>query len=219
MLKAKPDNHGKNPKIDRHFIQFNKNYYKYIEDYDWVEATDKFKGLESIFHKFREYLIVKLIGRYKKSGKILDAGCGTGLILRHLPKGSIGVDINPRNIKKAKEHAPGAKVIKADIEKLPFRDNTYSTIVCTEVIEHQPNPLPAIKELKRVLAPGGVLIGSTPSKSLVWILRFLSSTCPRGEPFHKNFTKKELERLFNDFKILKLYPAVFRMSYFFVLEK
>lgn len=206
-------------KIDKHFTEFNKNYYKYIEDYDWVEATDNFKGLESFFHKFREYLIVKLINKYKKRGQILDAGCGTGLILRHLPKGSIGIDINPRNIPRAKKHAPFANVRKADIEKLPFKDGTFSTIVCTEVIEHQPNPSPTLKELYRVLKNGGVLIGSVPSKSPVWLLRFLSSTCPKGEPFHKNFKKRELEKLFKLFKISKLSRSIFGMSYFFVLEK
>lgn len=204
--------------FDEHFIEFNKNYYKYIENYDWVEATDNFKGLESFFHKFREYSIVKLINKYKKNGQILDAGCGTGLILRHLPKGSIGVDINPRNIPKAKKHAPHAKVIKADVEKLPFRDETFSTIVCTEVIEHQPNPVPTIKEFKRVLKKGGVFIGSTPSRSPIWLLRFLSSTCPRGEPFHKNFTKEELQELFADFKIILLSKRILGMSYFFVVE-
>lgn len=211
--------HNSSLKFDKHFVEFNKDYYKHIEDYDWVEATDKFLGLESLFHKLREHLVVKLINKYKKNGQILDAGCGTGLILRHLPKGSVGVDINPRNIPRAKKHAPGAKVIEADIEKLPFADETFSTIVCTEVIEHQPNPIPTIAEFKRVLKKGGVIIGSTPSKSPIWLLRFLSSTCPRGEPFHKNFTKKELEKLFADFKIILLSRWVIGMSYFFVVEK
>ena len=206
-------------KFDKQFIEFNKDYYRHIEDYDWVDASDNFKGLESFFHKVREYLIVRLIDKNKKKGKILDAGCGTGLILRHLPRGSIGIDLNPRNIPRAKKHAPQAKVIKADIEKLPFKNGTFATIVCTEVIEHQPNPTPTVKELHRVLEIGGILIGSVPSKSPVWLLRFLSSTCPRGEPFHKHFVKDELEKLFKDFQIRKLNMTVFGMNFFFVLEK
>ena len=206
-------------RITKEFIQFNKNYYKHIEEYDWVEVTDNFKGLESIFHKLRQFLTFRLIQQYKKGNTILDAGCGTGLILRKLPKGTIGVDINPRNIKKAKKHAPFAKIILADIEKLPFKIETFSTIISTEVIEHQPNPIPTINEFFRVLKKGGVLIGSVPATSPIWLLRFLSSTCPRGEPFHKNFKKKELKKLFRQFNIVKLSRAVFGMSYFFVLEK
>ncbi|MDO8487502.1 MAG: class I SAM-dependent methyltransferase [Candidatus Curtissbacteria bacterium] len=206
-------------KFDEKFIEFNKSYYKDIEDYDWVEVTDKLKGLESFFHKLREYWVLRLINKNLRGTVILDAGCGTGLILRHLPHGSYGVDINPRNIKRAKVHAPKAQIVKADIEKLPFKDNFFSTIVCTEVIEHQPDPNPTIKEFIRVLQKGGVLIGSVPSDSPIWFLRFLSSTCPRGEPFHKNFKCKELKSLFREFKILHLARSVLGMSYFFVLEK
>lgn len=206
-------------KYTKRFIEENKKYYQDIEDYDWVEVSDHYRGLESFFHKLREFLIKNLIKNHSRGKIFLDAGCGTGLILRHLPKGSTGVDINPRNIKKAKKHAPHAKVILSDIENLPFKNNHFTTIVCTEVIEHQPNPIPTVKELKRVLKKGGVLIGSVPSVSPVWFLRFLSSTCPRGEPFHKNFLQKELRSIFKEFNILHLKTSVFGMSHFFVLEK
>lgn len=206
-------------KITDKFIKINKDYYRYIEDYDWVEVTDKFRGLESIFHKMREWKIKRIIKKYGRGEKYLDAGCGTGLILRHLPEGSIGIDINPRNIKKARVHAPLAHVLEGNLEKLPFKDNSFSTVICTEVIEHQPDPGPTVKELKRVLKAGGVLIGSVPSKSPIWFLRFLSSTCPQGEPFHKNYKKEELYYLFKTFKIIQLKKNIFGMSYIFVLEK
>lgn len=205
--------------ITKKFIQINKDYYKHIEDYDWVEVTDNYKGLESFFHKLREWQVKRAIKRYGRGKDYLDAGCGTGLILRHLPQGSIGVDINPRNIKKAKVHAPYAEVIEADIEHLPFKDNTFSTIICTEVIEHQPNPNPTIKEIYRVLKKGGILIGTVPSDSPIWFLRFLSSTCPRGEPFHKNFKKDELVKLFKNFKIIQLKKSITGMNFIFILEK
>lgn len=204
--------------LTKKFVQLNKDYYKYIEDYDWVEVTDRYKGLESFFHKLREWEIKRVIEKFGKGDSYLDAGCGTGLILRNLPKGSIGIDINPKNIKKAKIHAPFAKIVEADIEKLPFSNNSFSTIICTEVIEHQPNPSQAIKELKRVLKKDGILIGSVPSKSPIWFLRFLSSTCPAGEPFHKNYKKEELIEVFKNFKIIRLTKSITSMNYIFVLE-
>lgn len=206
-------------KINKKFIELNKDYYRFIEDYDWVAVTDHYRGLESFFHKLREWEVKKILKEYGRGNRYLDAGCGTGLILRHLPKNAIGIDINPRNIKKAKMHAPQAKIILADIEKLPFKNNSFSTIVCTEVIEHQPDPMPTINELYRVLEKDGVLIGSVPSNSPIWFLRFLSSTCPQGEPFHKNFIKKELKALFNRFKIIFLKRSIVGMNYLFVLEK
>jgi len=206
-------------KLTSKFKEINKDYYRYIEEYDWVEISDHYRGLESFFHKLRESIMRRNIKKYGRHGKYLDAGCGTGLLLRHLPKGSVGLDINPRNIEKAKKHAPKATLFEGDIEKMPFKDEDFSTVVCTEVIEHQPDPKPTVKEIKRVLRKGGVLIGSVPSDSPIWFLRFLSSTCPRGEPFHKNFKKEELITLFRDFNIIKLKRAVLGMSYFFVLEK
>lgn len=206
-------------KLSKKFIEINKAYYKHIEEYDWVEVTDHYHGLESFFHRLREFLIRRNIKKYGVGDKYLDAGCGTGLILRHLPHGAVGIDINPRNIKKAKKHAPRARIVEGDIEKMPFKDGSFSTIVCTEVIEHQPDPKPTVRELGRVLEKGGVLIGSVPSASPIWFLRFLSSTCPRGEPFHKNFKKEELAKLFKDFRIISLRRSVMGMSYFFVLRK
>lgn len=206
-------------KITEKFKELNKDYYRFIEEYDWVDTADHYRGFESFFHKLREYLIRKQIKKFGRGEKYLDAGCGTGLLLRHLPKGAIGIDINPRNIGKARQHAPNATVVEGDIERMPFKDGEFSTVICTEVIEHQPDPAPTVNEIKRVLQNGGILIGSVPSESPIWFFRFLSSTCPRGEPFHKNFKKKELVELFKEFKTIQLKRSVLGMNYFFVLEK
>src|SRR4029077_5333996 len=75
-----------------------KDYYRDVETYDWVDVTDHLRGPEAFFHKNRERVVRKLVARFAPAGQpILDAGCGTGLNLRHLPAGSVGLDINPRN--------------------------------------------------------------------------------------------------------------------------
>ncbi|MCH7641600.1 class I SAM-dependent methyltransferase, partial [Patescibacteria group bacterium] len=172
----------------------NRRYYQKEEDYDWVKAVDDFIGLESFFHRAREKLILSVINKYAKGGLFLDVGCGTGLILRHLPKGSVGVDINPRSIERARVHAPKSKLIIADIEKLPFKDSTFSTIVCTDVLEHVLVPNKALGELYRILQPKGKIIGTVPGRSPLWRLRFLSSTRPK-EPYHRYFKRQELSGL------------------------
>lgn len=205
---------------DKDFLIKNKRYYKEIEDYDWVRVTDNFVGIEAIFHRLRERIIKNLVKEFGRGSRYLDAGCGTGLILRDLPNGAVGIDINPRNIERAKKHAPLAQTIEADIENIPFKDNSFSTVICTEVLEHQPYPQVALREIKRVLNPGGIVIGSVPSKSPIWKLRFLSSTCPRSEPYHKNYSISEIKNLLvnNDFKIIKIGLASLGMSIIFVVE-
>jgi ubiquinone/menaquinone biosynthesis C-methylase UbiE len=201
------------------FIVENKKYYQDIENYDWVKVADDFRGLEAILHRWREKSLLKLWQKYHRGEKLLDAGCGTGLMLRHFPKASIGLDINPRNLKKAKIHAPQAKLVLGDIEKIPFKNNSFSTIVCTEVLEHLPKPEVAIKEIFRVLEKGGLLIGSVPAKNLIWNLRFLSSTHP-GEPYHRLYEEKEIKNLISSLgQIIFLEHGDMGMNFFFVVEK
>lgn len=200
------------------FESINKRYYQEKENYDWVSVTDKIKGLESFFHRFREKGTVGLIKKFGRGGKYFDAGCGTGLILRHCPKNSVGLDINPRNIEKARKYLPGIKLILGDIENTPFNDNFFSTVICTEVFEHLPNPSKALAEILRILEPGGVLIGTVPKVNFFWRLRVLSSTHP-GEPYHKEYKRDEISRLFYGRKIILLKPINLFMTWSFVLEK
>lgn len=203
----------------KEFIAENKEYYQKIEDYDWVKVADDFRGLEAILHRWREKSLLKLWQKYHRGEKFLDAGCGTGLMLRHFPKASIGLDINPRNLNKAKIHAPYAKLVLGDIEKIPFKNNSFSTVVCTEVLEHLPTPIVALKEIFRVLGKGGLLIGSVPAKNIIWNLRFLSSTHP-GEPYHRLYEEKEIIDLLSQFgNALLLERGDMGMNFFFVVEK
>lgn len=193
-----------------------KAYYRDIEDYDWIPVTDRFLGLESILHRFRERETKRLV-RGHAAGRMLDAGCGTGLMLRHLPPGSVGLDINPRHAARARRHAPHAEVVLGDVEHPPFPSASFGTILCTEVLEHLPHPERALAEFGRLLVPGGILIGSTPRRGLLWRLRFLSSTGVGDEPFHHEYGAGELRSLFADWEIRSLRTAFFGAFFFFIL--
>lgn len=200
------------------FAKENKRYYREVEDYDWVEVTDHLKGLEALFHRWRSWETLQLF-RCFGQGRVLDAGCGTGLILRHLGEEAVGLDINPRNIRRAEKHAPKAKLILGDLEKIPLPGGSFDTVVCTDVLEHFPHPQKALHEIFRVLVPGGVLIGSIPIKNPIWKLRFLSSTHP-GEPYHRLYQEAEIKALVAGYgKIMKLRRGCLRMSCFFVAQK
>lgn len=195
------------PEAISEFLVRNKRFYLEEEEYDWVEVADHFVGLETLFHRSRAFLVRKLFRRFAVHGLCLDVGCGTGLILRHLPKGSIGIDLNPRNIRKVKQHAPNASVVQADMEALPFRSDVFDTVIATEVLEHNPNPGVTLEEIWRVLRSKGVLIGTIPSDSLIWKLRFLSRSCPAEEPYHKLYTRKEF------LQIISALPLLFKVRW------
>jgi ubiquinone/menaquinone biosynthesis C-methylase UbiE len=194
-----------------------KDYYRHVETYDWVTVTDELKGPEAFFHRNRERVVRSLVRKHALPGlPILDAGCGTGLNLRHLPAGSIGLDINPRNVETVSQRLPQQRCVVGDVEAMPFGDATFGTVVCTEVLEHVPHPRRALTEIHRVLMPGGVLVGSVPARSWIWRLRFLSSTCPRDEPFHNEYKPDEVRELLAGFENVRVWYSVLRFSVLFV---
>ena len=197
-----------------------KDYYRDVETYDWVDVADNIRGLEAFFHKNRAWMVRRMVAKYATpDAPILDAGCGTGLNLRHLPEGSVGVDINPRNIALLRQRLPNHTVIEGDVEALPFDDASFGTVLCTEVIEHIPDPSAALAEYRRVLQPGGVLIGSVPARSAIWKLRFLSSTCPHSEPFHNEYLPNEVREMLAGWQIVSLRYSLLHFNVLFVARK
>ena len=197
-----------------------KDYYRNVETYDWVTVTDELKGPEAFFHRNRERVVRGLVRKYARPGlPVLDAGCGTGLNLRNLPAGSVGLDINPRNVETVGKRLPQQQCVLGDVEAMPFGDAMFGTVVCTEVLEHVPDPSRALAEIHRVLLPGGVLIGSVPARSWVWRLRFLSSTCPGDEPFHNEYTPPEVRKLLSAFDVERVWYSLLRFNVLFVARK
>jgi ubiquinone/menaquinone biosynthesis C-methylase UbiE len=196
-----------------------RDYYRDVETYDWVEVADGFKGLESFFHRNRRRAVRNLVARHSAGTPMLDAGCGTGLNLASLPLGSIGIDLNPRNLALVRERLPGQVAVEGDIEQMPFHDETFGTVLCTEVLEHVPYPDLALAEIRRVLRPGGVLIGSVPSRSMIWKLRFLSSTCPGDEPFHNEYTPAEVRSMLAAFDVRRVWLSALHFNVMFVARR
>lgn len=200
-----------------------KRYYRDTENYDWTRAADTFIGLETIFHRTRCTETLKLVKEVKHHGRYLDVGCGTGLITRFLPSGTVGIDLNPRNLQKAKQYAAQARFVLGDAEgTLPLRDQSLDLAVCTETLEHLLCPLQALKEIYRVLKPNGVLVGSVPGESPIWKLRWTSSSRKsfHEEPYHKHYRRDEVKMLLSQYlHIEKLYAKYLQMNWFFLARK
>jgi ubiquinone/menaquinone biosynthesis C-methylase UbiE len=196
-----------------------KDYYRHVETYDWVDVADNLRGLESFFHRNRRRAVRQLLNRYAAAEPMLDAGCGTGLNLASLPRGSVGIDLNPRNLELIRRRLPQYRVVEGDVEAMPFADASFATVVCTEVLEHVPHPQQALREIRRVLKPGGLLIGSVPARSAIWRLRFLSSTCPGGEPFHNEYRPDEVHELLSAFDVRRIWYSVLRFNVMFVAAR
>ncbi len=93
-------------------------------------------------------------------GTLLDVGCGRkpySAVFAPFIEKHLGMEYSPESVYR------GHKAdIFGDAMNIPFADNSVDTIVCTEVLEHLPNPEKAIAEFARILRPGGVIITTAP---------------------------------------------------------
>lgn len=98
-------------------------------------------------------------------GRVLDAACGTGRHAEYLVglgHEVVGTDAVEAMLEKAKAKLPSVEFRVADLESLPFGDAEFDAAVCGLALLHLADVGPAIKELGRVLKPGGRLIASVP---------------------------------------------------------
>lgn len=105
--------------------------------------------------------------RYFK-GKILDLGCGEGIISRKVfnKKISWGLDNDIKMVKKARKSGTYKKVLFGDAKKIALADGVIDLVFSNSVIEHIKGVDRVLKEIHRVLKPGGYFIATIPSNCL-----------------------------------------------------
>lgn len=109
------------------------------------------------FRKWRKEALSSL------SGKILEVGIGTGRNLKFYPAGCqvTGIDKSEGMLQRARENVENIKNITLypmDAERLEFPDNSFDYVVTTFVLCTIPDPVKALREMRRVLRPSGELI-------------------------------------------------------------
>ena len=151
----------------------------------------------SIKRSKRKFGVTKQIGKIVKKyshGKCLDAGCGTGEYFNLFnSKEIIGLDLTQEYLDKintGKFLEKKISLIKADIRKIPFNDNYFDFILCSEVFEYIPeeDTNNTLNELERVSSKNGVIVISVPNGKFVlgFIRNFLYNNL-YGNP-NKNYT-------------------------------
>lgn len=109
-----------------------------------------------------------------EDGPVLDVGCGNGIYTQWLARKvaasaqpiAVGIDHNHKNLAWAKNEFPNVQFAAIGGETLPFRDETFGSVMCTEVLEHTRDDRSTLREIHRVTKKGGYLILSTPHRGL-----------------------------------------------------
>jgi SAM-dependent methyltransferase len=119
-------------------------------------------------------------GRQADGKRVLDVGCGVKPYYPFFAAAAeyVGVDV---------QENPNADLVGA-VEELPVADGAYDIVLCTQVLEHVDDPARAVRELRRVTAPGGRVLASTHGVMLYH---------PNPQDLWR-WTHTGLERLFRD---------------------
>jgi SAM-dependent methyltransferase len=134
--------------------------------------------------------------RLRSGERVLDMGSGTG---RHVLQASlrrcqvVGLDSDFDSLRLAGNYVnliDSWGVVQAGVtlmmgwgDRLPFRDGAFDRVICTEVLEHIPDDMPTIREIMRVLRPGGTIAFSVPdqlAEALLWRMSWQYRNTPGG---------------------------------------
>ncbi len=133
-------------------------------------VADLLRNVGDLTFRRRILTILEYLAPITAEDVILDAGCGEGfyvmLLAELTPARVIGIDANPQLIRKAREWIQEnhrAELRVGDVTSVPANDHTFTKIICSEVLEHLPDPVAALHELRRVLLPGGTLAVTVPN--------------------------------------------------------
>jgi SAM-dependent methyltransferase len=101
--------------------------------------------------------------------RILDAGCGSGRNMVELARhGAVtGVELSSTSAELARERSAG-DVVEGSVMDMPFDDGSFDLSVSLDVIEHLPDDVAALAELRRVTRPGGALLVTVPAYQWLW---------------------------------------------------
>jgi len=190
------------------------------------------KGIEGnifqrIWHNNKLKIVLRFIPGSPKT--ILDIGCASGWFIskisKKFPKAKCyGVDIYDKGIRYAKKIYPKIEFKVADAHKIPYKENTFDLVICTEVLEHVDSPKSAMFEIKRVLKEEGLAVIELDSGnllfSLVWYIwrKFWGKVWKDSHLRSFNIKKMEKMIISCGFSILRKEKFNFGMAMVFLIS-
>jgi predicted ATP-grasp superfamily ATP-dependent carboligase/SAM-dependent methyltransferase len=114
----------------------------------------------------KRFAIELLEASVSRGARVLDVGCATGDLTEELTRrgyDALGIDISEAMTEYAGEHYGRDRFRVGDIEQMPFPDNSFDAVMCLGVVAYLETDVGALREIRRVLKPGGRAVITTPS--------------------------------------------------------
>jgi ubiquinone/menaquinone biosynthesis C-methylase UbiE len=157
-------------------------------------------------------------GRFRPGERLLEIGCGVGnftRIVREATGASIlGVDISPDLVEEARRRVPGEHFEVADVHRLGFPDSSFDAVYGSSILHHLELDA-ALREMLRVLKPGGRLVFAEPNmlnpqiwvtKNIPWVKRRMHET-PHETAYVRGWLARDLRRA--GFVAVRIFPFDF----------
>lgn len=116
--------------------------------------------VEDYWKKYRLLDEVKKLCIFKRNTKVLDVGCGIVTVLHFIKGRKYGLDPLAKQLIKIYKYPADTKVVEGVAEEIPFPDEYFDVVFCTNVLDHIEDPERAVNEVVRVLKDGGYFVFS-----------------------------------------------------------
>ena len=131
------------------------NNRSYYDDFSTGYERERGRG----YHQLLDDLELSVIEPFVAGRRVLEVGCGTGLILGRLAQraqDAWGIDLSPKMLQVARDR--GLQVVQSSATQLPFADASFDTVCSFKVLAHVPDIAGALSEIARVTRPGGAMV-------------------------------------------------------------
>ena len=143
--------------------------YREGDPYGFMSEMKQIRSFHQSRLDYTVHLLQMVLQDKEQEYKILDLGCGRGHITaqihQYLPASEVsGLDLSLSAVEAAKETYEGIDFVVASAYSPPYCPEYFDVVVCNNIWEHVPDPLRLLEAVNGVLAPGGYLLVSTPSR-------------------------------------------------------
>jgi ubiquinone/menaquinone biosynthesis C-methylase UbiE len=142
------------------------------------------------YHRLIDELELELVRRYGQGRDVLEAGCGTGLLLRDtasFARTAVGLDLSRGMLSSARQR--GLRVVQGSLTDVPLPSASVDLVYSMKVLAHVPPIREAVAELARVVRPGGHLLLEFYNP---WSLRYLAKRLGGPAPIAANTTDHDV---------------------------